>query len=753
MRYAPTALVLVALLSGCSGLRHATSDDPLFAGYTVEWSTKPEMDASLLHAELMAVVRPTPNTAVLGMRPSVALHNAIRKPKKERGLGVTLKYRIGSPPVQLAEVPLADIDAALANRMQNRGYFAARAQHAVTRKDRTATVCFTVDPGPVYRIRTILYGGNNDSLSMALATTHQRSTLKTNERYDLDQLRGERERVVESLRNRGYYGLRADHLRFKADSVPGERLLDLHLVPAPDIPEAATYRYRIGTVRVHGDHDPLLTVNDTMVVDDLVYINYRNNYRPRTITRGVYLQTGKPYSQRAQENTTRYLGGYGAFSSVNIDLRPDSLHPDVLNADVFLSPLKRWSLFYELNTIAKSNNFMGPGLKVGLKDRNLFRGAELLTMDLNGRFETQMAGATRGTNAYEVSAKASLSIPRIVPFRLLRSARSHVPSTRIDMGYGLFRRLGLYGLESANTGISWLWRPDARQWHDLKLVDISYGSLYYSSGDFDAFLERNPAVRRSFSEQFIVGSGYTYSLSSRDRGAARARIFASFGVDVAGNLLYAAMGGFGTASEDEGYQLFDRRFAQFARFRPEFRWNKPLGAGKSSLATRMQVGVAVPYGNSTIVPYVRQFFVGGPNSLRGFQARSVGPGTYMPTSDGAVLIDQTGEIKFEANLEYRFPINGYFKGALFTDAGNIWLMNDDPDRPGGHFAWDRAMDELAVDGGFGLRFDAEVIVVRFDLAVPLRRPSLPQGDRWTFNDQDPRILRNMVFNIAIGYPF
>ena len=204
---------------------------------------------------------------------------------------------------------------------------------------------------------------------------------------------------------------------------------------------------------------------------------------------------------------------------------------------------------------------------------------------------------------------------------------------------------------------------------------------------------------------------------------------------------------------EEGDKLFDRRFSQYVRFRPELRYYSPLGRRGDRVVARLLAGVALPYGNSDVVPYVKQFFVGGTNSVRAFRARSVGPGIYVPDASSGVLIDQTGDIRFEANLEYRFTIAGFLKGAVFGDAGNIWLVNDDPQRPGGDLEWSHVLSELAVGAGLGLRFDPEVIVVRLDLATPLRQPSLPEGDRWVFDDLQPRIFDNVVFNIAIGYPF
>ncbi|MEX1131654.1 MAG: BamA/TamA family outer membrane protein, partial [Flavobacteriales bacterium] len=389
----------------------------------------------------------------------------------------------------------------------------------------------------------------------------------------------------------------------------------------------------------------------------------------------------------------------------------------------------------------------------GLRARDLFLGAEHLTLDLNTSFETQIAGEGQGTNAYEISAKAGLQIPRMVLLPFLRTTRASVPVTNIELGYGLFRRIGLYGLESVSTGFGYAWREDRLTWHDLRVLEISFNNLYYTSEEFDDFLDANQAVRRSFDEQFIIGFGYTYTRSTKRRDKQRSWLVYTLGGDEAGIITSGVFRGIEGPRPEEGYTLFGERYSQFVRFRPEIRWNKLLGDRGSMFAFRTLVHAALAYGNSSTVPYVKQFFAGGPNGLRGFRARSVGPGSYIGMESENLLIDQVGDLKVEANAEYRFTLSGMFKAAIFADAGNVWLFEDDPQRPGGQFDSRNFISELAVDAGFGLRIDPEIIVIRLDLAAPLRRPDLPAGDRWVFDDLRSNWSGNFILNFAIGYPF
>lgn len=747
-----TYLLVVMALSSCTGLKYATPEHRVFAGFEVEWEQPPEEARSAVEEELAGLVDPAPNTSLFGMRPTVALHNMVKEPKKPTGLRNLLKNKIGSAPVYVEDVPLKAINDAIVNRMNNRGYFSAGSRYELVEKDRTATVRFIVNAGKPHRLRTITYADSTDTLNTRIARAQERSPLKPGQLYDLSVLRTERARVASTLRNAGWYHLVEDDLVFAADSSVAEHTMDIRLRLKRAVTEEARQRYRIGSVNVHGDYDALLPPNDSVWVDSVRYINYLNSYRPTTITRGVFVLPGSWYSERRSEQTSQYLGSYGVFKGVQVRHTLDSTRTGLLHTDVIITPQKRWSMFNELNAVSKSNNFAGPGLRIGFKDRDLFRGAETFTVDLNGRFETQVAGAAKGTNAYEIGIKTALQIPRLVPFRRTRTVRSSAPNTRLELGYGLFRRVGLYGIESANASFGYVWRPNPRLWHDVRALEVSYNSLYYSSDAFNAFLDTNLFVKRSFEEQFIIGLGYTITYSTQQRNVRKGYVLASLGVDEGGNLLSLA-NSFSAPRPDAGYQLFGRRYAQYVRIRPELRYYGPRNARGDRFAARLIAGVAKPFGNSDVVPFVKQFFVGGTNSVRAFRARSVGPGTYAPEVNSGLLIDQAGDIRLEANAEYRFTIAGYFKGAVFADAGNVWLVNDDPQRPGGKFNASRALNELAVGAGFGLRFDPEVIVVRLDMATPLRIPSLPENDRWVFDDLKAKVFDNVVFNIAVGYPF
>ncbi|MBL8002442.1 MAG: BamA/TamA family outer membrane protein [Flavobacteriales bacterium] len=751
-------LLTVVLLIGCRGLRHVTPEDPLYTGSEVVFATPPEDDPKGAHGELSGVVEPSPNSTFLGMRPRLAIHNMFKEPKvKGKGFRNTMRYKVGESPVHLSALPLADIDAALVNRMNNRGYFAASATHEVVRDGRKAHVVFTVVPGRVHRIASVVHGDtvpSADTLLEQVRMTAPGSLIHPGEAYSLARVRAERDRVVAALRNNGYYHLANEDLEFAVDTSIGDRLLGLRLRASLEAEGLDLRRHYIRSVELHGDAEPDAAPFDSTMVDDKLYVNYFGSYRPRTLTRAIFIEPGQPYSLRRTERTQSFLGSYGAFNSVRVVYEEDSVVPGMLKARVMATPMKRFTLFSEVSLSAKSNNFTGPGIKAGFKDRNLFRGGEQFTVDATGRFETQF-GTQGTTTSYELVLNAGLRVPRLLLLQGLKTGGPYTPFTNINVNYGLYRRIGLYGMRTASGTYSYAWRSDARTWHELDVVELSLNEPYYTSPEFEDFLSQNPSIRRSFEEQFIVGAGYSYAHTTQRSRSDRSWWWYGGGIDGSGNLLSTVKSFSQRDRPVEGYTLFGQTYAQYIRIRGEVRSTQRSGARGASLAARLLASSGLSYGNSSVMPYVKQYYSGGPNSVRAFRARSIGPGSYTPPPDQPdnVLVDQVGDIRLEANLEYRFPIAGYVKGALFADAGNVWLLREDPQRPGAEFEWGDAMDELAVGAGFGIRFDVEVIVLRLDLAMPLRRPDLAAGDRWTFDDLDPQLEDNAILNIAIGYPF
>lgn len=319
--------------------------------------------------------------------------------------------------------------------------------------------------------------------------------------------------------------------------------------------------------------------------------------------------------------------------------------------------------------------------------------------------------------------------------------------TIISLEANLLNRSALYGLLTFSGSFGYVWQANKYVTHELDPIAINYVNLLYQSEEFDAILNDNPFLRTSFDQQFISGLNYSFTYNGMLRTNRRSLFYVNSNLDVAGNSI-SLLGQDGDPDPDTGEikdEFLGLEYAQYAKVDVDFRYHFITGEDQR-IATRLFAGIGVPYGNSDVMPFSKQYFSGGAYSVRAFRTRSLGPGTYTPPdADSRSFFDQSGNLRLEANVEYRFPIFGYVKGAFFADAGNVWNTTDNG-LPGGKFSGN-FYNELGIGAGAGIRVDVQGFVIRFDLAAPLHDPSLPEGDRWVNDFGSP------VFNFAIGYPF
>jgi outer membrane protein assembly factor BamA len=749
------------IIAGCTGLRKLPEGDYLFIGHTIAFDSVALLTAKrATTGELNSLVAPSPNTRLLWMRPFLTLHNMVKKPERQKGFKYWLKYRLGEPPVLLSQVRLNQITDAITNRMENRGYFGATSNFDIKRKKKTATVNFTIYLHQPYKLGIITFPKENVGLMGNIGKTKSGSLLEHDDQYNLAVFRKERERIDEMLKNVGYFYFNPGHIVFDADTTVGNRQINVRLSLKEEIPPNALIAYRLNDIYVFDDYTLSDYAPDTLLIDGYHYVTDKVMIKPKTVLRCIFLQKDSLYSRRDHFNTLNNLMGLGVYKFANIRFNMSEEGSGLLDAEIFLTPIERMSLSAEANAAIKSNNFAGPGLKINYRDRNIFKGAELLSVTLGGRFESQVSGQYKGETSYEATLDASLTIPRTLLLNPNKTSREFVSNTILNAGGGVFSRVRLYRLHSFNASYGYSWRPNQQRSFQFNPVEISYTQLAESSEEFQEYLDENPTIRKSFEEQFIPGASFSVTFTDLFKTNQHTNFFYLTGIDISGNLAAVVKNitGGKVHGEDEQYHILGVPFSQFVRIRNDFRYFIKSDRTKQ-IAIRLQASAGIPYGNSTAMPYVKQFFVGGTNSVRSFRARSIGPGTYSPPSDSdsRIFVDQSGDIKIETTLEYRFPIHSYFKGAFFVDAGNIWLVNDDEQRPGGQFRLNEFYREFAIGAGAGFRIDIGFFVLRFDLAFPVRKPYLPENERWVINkmafgDKKWR-QENLILNIAIGYPF
>ncbi|HTF22115.1 MAG TPA: BamA/TamA family outer membrane protein [Chryseolinea sp.] len=770
------AVAMICLL-GCSGKSFLKENESFYDGSEIEFDTEGRRirRKKEIRAELQELIAPKPNGKFLGMRPGVWFYYISGDPKKKKGLGNFIRKKLGSPPVFITDVNPQRTATLLAGTLNNKGYFKSTVSSEVKTKRKESTVIYTVKLKRPYRLDTIRYPRPRDSVyAPILREVSKNSLLKTRQRYDLERMQAEQARMEKALEDKGFYYFDDRYLIFEADSTVGKRKVNLALRLEPGIPTRAKRIYKFGTVSVLPDYsiipDSISPPADTTIVDRYRYIDRNHRFRPEILTRVINIREGETYSREAQRLTLSHLMGLGVFKFVNIKF--SELHTDSskLITHILLTTLPKKSLRAEAQGVTKSNNFVGPGLTLTFTNRNFLRGAELFQLKLNAGYEWQISRQDQGAlNSLEIGLESSLTVPRFIsPIRIDYNSATYLPKTIFKAGLNIQNRVGYYRLGSANLGYGYIWRETADKTHELFVADVSYVRTDKKSPEFDSLLLINPILNNSFENQFIIGTKYSFTYNSQlredplqkfEKRTFRPHNFYFNGnVDVAGNAIHAVqqIGSEGT----DPFQIFGLPYSQYVKGDVDFRYYWQLDK-HNKIASRIIVGAGYAYGNATNLPYIKQFAVGGSNSLRAFQARSVGPGTYYVRNnvpeDQPLFIDQRGDIKLEGNTEYRFDIFKILKGALFVDAGNIWTFRYEETREGGQFDGNTFLSQLAVGTGFGLRVDFSFFVFRFDTAFPIRKPWLEQGPDWVFNEIDfgNRAWRkeNLIFNIAFGYPF
>ncbi|WP_137402681.1 translocation and assembly module lipoprotein TamL [Echinicola rosea] len=753
------------MLSSCGVTKYIPEDEQLYTGASLEITTEDKENVNdktleVIQSRLHEMIRPEPNSKFLGMRIGLWAHYKGTQ-EKPGFFNRFMNKKFGQEPVYFSQVNPSKTEELLLNRLENNGFFYASASSESTGKDKFLGMAYQVEVSRPYRLEEFSLEGDSLSIQKEINDILKETELIQDARFELQAFKDERARIDEALKLRGFYNFNADYLIFEADTNNyEERKFDLFLRLKAGVPKKAIVPYTVNDIRVYPNYSVEEEANaqDTTFIEDIAFIQDEVTFRPDLLEKYILIKKGQKYSSEQSRYTTNRLSGIGNYRYVNLRYEEvDSVTLDKggkLDAGIYLSPLKKRSLRAELQGISKSNNFIGPSILLTYRNRNLFKGGETLNISASFGYETQIAGGDRtGLSTYDLGLSGDLIFPRVIfPSQIQDRFRYSVPKTKVSLGVQSINRIGLYRLNNVSTSYGYYWNANRFVYHEINPISLSVVSLSDVTPDFQAILDDNPFLAKSFEQQFIAGLNYTFNYNQLGDKFRTHKIFTGFSLDMAGNLIGAFDG---KSTVEEPNRIFGMEYAQYVRGDLDFRYHLKLGEDQI-LATRLFGGVGVPYGNSISLPYVKQYSAGGPNSVRAFRIRSLGPGSYRPDSiNNQSYFEQTGDIRLEGNIEYRFPIVPYLKGALFVDAGNVWLMNENEALPGGKFsgAW---ASELGVGTGIGLRIDIEFFVIRFDFASPLRKPWLPEGERWQkefkpFNRDWRR--ENFIFNFAIGYPF
>jgi len=616
-----------------------------------------------------------------------------------------------------------------------------------------ARVSYFVEVAPPYIYNQISFNPPQEKIDTLINQYEFKSDIQPGKQYNLESLKTAREELFTGIQNEGYFFFSPDHITFTADTSVKVNMLDVVVGRKMDLPQAVISTYKIDQILVQiskpdGSED--LTWQ-TSNYGDIQIISSGLHLKPEALSRAIYFKRGEKYSYTAYQNTISRLNNLGVFSYVRVSVKQSNIDSLLNQVDVTidLTMAQNINLDLQADLETKSTGYAGPHLLVGLSNSNTFKGAEKVSVGLTGGMEWQWgnkSGNELGTFSYDIGLATGITLPqRLIPKSWKSDRTLLVQQTSLNLDFNLLNRIAYYRMFSSRMNYNYTWGKTRKIQYSVSPLYLNSVTLLETTPEFDSVVNDNIYIRKSFEEQFIFGTRYGFTLDNTHQIRPR-NVFFQTGLNLSGNL-FDLIAGIGKTEADRPYTVFNTIYSQFAKITTEFKYY--FHGLNRTLVTRFFAGVGVPYGNSTVIPYVEQYFSGGAYSIRGFTARYVGPGSYREDSKG--YIDQSGDMKLETNLEYRFGLSKIMKGALFIDVGNIWLINEDENRPGSKFNIRTFYNELAVGTGFGLRFDFNFFILRTDLGFPIRNPYATEGKNWIIGSGQS--FKGTQFYLAIGYPF
>lgn len=769
--------VVILFLSGCSAKRYVMNNEHLVRSYKVQVKGN---YSEISTSELRSFCKPKPNTKTLFSR--IKLYNYFRYQKKKNKFRTWLNTHFGEPPAFYIQEDAEVVKRNMIRYLNNVGFFNSEITYRVKYTKKLAKVFFEIQPAKPYRIKSIEYEIADTLVKKLVYNGLSKNLIKTGKVYNAYTFDDERDRITANLRNEGFYYFNRNYIQFVVDSNFISHQLKVTMVlnniKKPDAANPGKFiqenhhRYSINKVYVNPEYQPSSTSPlDTVVhkilfyKDSTTYSYYflygsKLNIQPSAFNAAIKIKPGKFYSANSVQQTYRKLFNYQIIRTANITFDTigtyNSAFPDryALNARMMLQN-NELNLFSTELEGTNSSGDLGIRGSIVVMNRNIFRRAEVLRIRLKGGTEAQTVSVAEGSstssnlfNTIEMGVDGTLFFPRFLfPVRLDKFNQRYIPNSNINFGYNYQLRTN-YKRNITNLDLGYSWNSSKEISHILTPINLNFVSVD-PTPLFDSILnnETNRRLREQYSDHMIAGLNYSFIFNNQNILSLTHFNYLRVNIETSGNLLNLVNTLSGNQKTDSGYYtMLGVRYSQYIRSSIDFRHYVYFLNKTNSLVFRALLGAGIPYKNSDELPYEKGFYAGGTNDMRGWQFKSLGPGAYDSITD----YERVGDIQLEGNVEYRFPIYSFFKGAFFVDVGNIWTYKNSTTFPGGKFEFDTFYKELAVDAGVGLRFDFQFFIFRLDLAAPMRNPAYPQGKRWRFSYLQ---LNDFILNFGIGYPF
>jgi outer membrane protein assembly factor BamA len=637
------------------------------------------------------------------------------------------------------------------------GYYHPNIRYDTVLKKEVAYWKYMVNPGTRYTIRSIHLPDDSNEVTTIMKEISKESLLKEGDFLETEKLNNERARIDDTLKNRGYYFYFPEQILFRVDTLH-QGQADVFIRYRDDVPQSSMQRWNIGDISIYGNYslqkDSVIQTQTGTRINKFTIIDKTNKYNYGVYDRAILLEEGQLYQKELHALSIERLMNLNTFKFVKFQFFPDSSEgKNNLNAKVYITPMKKNTLRLETSVNTKTGNLVGSEIAIKWRNVNLLKGAEILDFKISAGFDAQLGGKqVQSPNAYTFKTDLTFYLPRIVPyFKVVTGRNSFIPRTGISLGAEYLQRPDLYTLRSLKASLDYTWKFRNTTEHTLRPIRIQSINPTTITPKFDSILQQDQALKASFEKQLIIGSQYIFNFNNTFREK-RITYWGRFSVGSYGNLFSALSRN--KADTPGSIKFMNVPISQFVRIEAEGRVYYQL-TNRWTWVNRVVLGSAIAYGNSVVAPYNEQFFIGGSSSVRAFRIRTLGPGSYH-TEQSAFQANESGDVKIEANSEFRYNLASKLKPAFFIDAGNIWFRREPPDKPGSKFS-SAFLKQMAVGAGLGLRLDFSVMLLRFDFSIPLRKPWFPEGERWVLDEIDlgSKSWRkeNLILSVAIGYPF
>ena len=724
------------------------------------------VDASVLESVALAL-EVAPNSSFLGssyhMSPlpiGLWIYNKLYT-TEEKGLRHWLWNRFKSDPTLVSQVNPELRSRAAQIRMEEEGYFGGKVAFDTIydkQNPRKAKIAYTV----TYPHRSVLssvryISSRNPAIDSIIVHTLDKSLLRKGERFSTAKLEAEKDRLVRTMRDSGYFFYDATNIKYLGDSTQRSNNIALRVIVDNDADSKQLKACTVDSVLYTLDWGAGLKKNDHDSIG-FMRIDYNQvlNVKPKHLRASIPFDRGALYNPASISLAKTKIDRLNTFryTQTNFSIMEEKDTTSLL-LQINSTYNYPWQGNLEAKAIYKDNHQVGPGISFVAQKRNCFHGGEMFQSELTAAYEWMTGNRSIGTtggifNSYEFGYKFSVVIPRLQLPKYIVPDIDNPVSTKYSLMTDVMRRSGFFNLIKATGEVSYTFYTSKITSHTITPLKLSYSSMLSTTARFDSVISENRVLKQSFADQFVPQIVYSYLYDNTSvNSSRRSQQYLNVTVAEAGGILDALMGEIGTHTKQGERQFIGQPFSQFIKATVDFR-NYFTVKENVVLASRLYGGIVYAYGNSRVAPYSEQFYIGGANSLRGFSIRSLGPGIYNPGNNRYSYMDQTGDIKLEANVELRFPLSGDLRGALFADAGNVWTARDEESRPGGKISRHGFMKQLATDIGFGFRYDLGMLVVRFDVGVPVHDPS---GDNAKYYNPSGTFFGNLGYHLAVGYPF